>query len=112
MNQNGYSPEGESRVSDEALSWMIGKLSRVGLQFAVPLVSTPQPASSREKIHTPWNKPPFDSLQQADRQANPGDTLHASVIDRWGDDASYRPAALGLLGEDLDKCVVDLTTCD
>ena len=107
----GY-PEGESRLSDEALSWMISKLSQIGVRFTAPLVSPPQPASSQEQIHTPWTKPPFNSLEKADRQANPGDTLHASVVKRWRENASYRPASLGLLGQDIEKCKVDSTACD
>jgi len=90
----GY-PEAESRLSDEALGWMIGKLSGIGVAFTNPLVAPPNPQTLDQKIHTPWKDFPFDQLAQSPRAVAATDTVHASVVARWNVDSSYRPAALG-----------------
>jgi uncharacterized protein (DUF2235 family) len=90
----GY-PEDESRLSDEALGWMIGKLTGIGVAFTNPLVAQPNPQTLDQKIHTPWKDFPFDQLAQSPRAVAATDTVHASVIARWNVDSSYRPAALG-----------------
>jgi uncharacterized protein (DUF2235 family) len=90
----GY-PETESRLSDEALQWMIGKLTGVGVMFAAPLPAPPRPQSLGQPIHTPWNDFPFDQLAQSARSVARTDTVHASVIERWKGDASYRPQSMG-----------------
>ncbi|HTT10672.1 MAG TPA: DUF2235 domain-containing protein [Burkholderiaceae bacterium] len=92
----GY-PEKESRLSDEALGWMIARLGSVGVRFANPLPAQPQPQTLQQDIHTPWKEFPFDKLAQSPRSVATSDTVHASVVARWIGDAGYRPAALGTI---------------
>lgn len=93
----GY-PAVESRLSDGSLSWIMKKLSDVGVDFVAQPVYVPEPNSVGQAIHEPWTKPPFDHLAQAPRQVQPADLLHQSVVQRWTKDASYRPTAMAVFG--------------
>ena len=92
----GY-PDAESRLSDEALGWMIGKLKHIGVAFVDPLQPPPQPRTLGQAIHTPWKDFPFDQLAQSPRAVNRTDTVHASVVARWIGDAGYRPESMGTI---------------
>jgi uncharacterized protein (DUF2235 family) len=92
----GYS-EAESRLSDVALQWLMQKVSTAGVRLATPLTRIPNTQSGGQSIHMPWAKPPFSLLPKASRTPAIEDTFHASVIERWKNDANYRPKALDLV---------------
>jgi uncharacterized protein (DUF2235 family) len=104
----GGNPEEQSRLSDAALGWMIGMLDSVGVQFSRPLPVPPNPKAIGQAIQQPWNKVPFAGLPQAPRLVATNDTLHASVVERWNADTSYRPEAMRGLGGKIDSCPVNL----
>ena len=89
----GYA-RGESGLSDVALQWMTQKLTQAGVSFATPLTYIPSTQNIDQAIHTPWKQPPFNFLEQCIRQVPPNSTFHSSVLERWKQDANYRPAAL------------------
>jgi uncharacterized protein (DUF2235 family) len=92
----GYA-ESESRLSDVALQWMMQKVTDVGVRFATPLTRIPDCQCGVQKIHMPWEKSPFSILPKSQRQPSIEDTFHASLVERWKGDASYRPKALSFV---------------
>jgi len=105
----GY-PPAESRLSDNGLGWMIGKLASVGVRFSAPLTAPVDATAIGQSIHTPWTQLPFVGLPQSARQVKADDTLHTSVVARCKADLQYKPQAmLGLNGK-FDLCLVDSTT--
>jgi uncharacterized protein (DUF2235 family) len=104
----GYAQD-ESRFSDVALQWMMAHLQSVGVQLATPLTCVPDCVCSKHGIHKPWEKPPFNRLKKKPRQPEVGDVFHSSVVDRWKNDAAYRPKALSFLTE---QNLSGLTLCD
>jgi len=103
----GGNPENQSRLSDAALGWMIGMLAGVGVSFSQPLTAPPNPGAIGQPIRQPWNKVPFAALPQAPRLVAANDTLHATVVERWNADKSYRPDAMRRLGGEIESCAVD-----
>lgn len=106
----GY-PHNESHLSDQALGWMMKKLSNIGVVFVTPLIHnfSCQPYMA-QKIHTPWEKFPFSTLSKSSRQIENADVLHSSVLWRWGEDNTYRPAAMKSFVEiGLEKFKIDET---
>ena len=89
----GYT-EAESRLSDVALHWLMQKVSSVGVKLATPLTRIPNCQCDTQAIHMPWDKTPFKLLPKSPRKPSVEDTFHASVVDRWKNDATYRPKAL------------------
>jgi len=106
----GY-PVGESGLSDTALSWMMHKLSeRAQILFASPLVATPSPQTVGQTPHTPWSRWPFDALPMTPRHVLPTDVLHVSVVDKWRQEATYRPQSISALqATDLTGITTDAT---
>jgi len=92
----GYT-ESESRLSDVALDWMMQKVSSVGVRLASPLTRVPDCQCGVQKIHMPWEKSPFSILPKSQRKPSVEDTFHASVVERWKGDSSYRPKALSFI---------------
>jgi uncharacterized protein (DUF2235 family) len=97
----GY-PMQESRLSDIGLEWMMKQLAEVGVRLATPLTYTPQPLIDPD-IHKPWTKAPFAMLPRSSRQVAGTDTIHDSVLQRWQQDAKYRPEALNAVAGRLDQ---------
>ena len=89
--------EPESRLSDVALQWLMAKVSGVGVKLATPLTRVPNCQCGAQVIHEPWAKVPFHLLPRSPRKPTIEDTFHSSVIDRWKNDASYRPSALSFV---------------
>jgi uncharacterized protein (DUF2235 family) len=89
----GYA-EQESRLSDVALEWLMQKVGGVGVRLATPLTRIPNCQCGAQQIHMPWEKSPFKLLPKSHRKPTTEDTFHASVVQRWKLDASYRPKAL------------------
>jgi uncharacterized protein (DUF2235 family) len=97
----------ESRLSDAALAWMMKKLAGVGVNLATPLTIVPDFLSDPRTIHKPWMEPPFKLLARASRKPQAEDQFHASVIQRWKSDATYRPAALTFVTpQNIDRLTV------
>jgi uncharacterized protein (DUF2235 family) len=92
----GYA-ESESRLSDTALKWLIAKTAAVGVTMATPLTRVPNGMTTGQKIHAPWDSVPFKLLPQSPRQPGIEDTFHSSVVERWKQDAAYRPKALAFI---------------
>ncbi len=106
----GYSAD-ESRLSDEALCWMMSKLGGAGVRLLQPLTYVPTPASARQAIHEPWNEPPFNICGQLARTVKLEDTFHASVVDHWRADNTYTFAGQPALTEQLvDRLTLDGAT--
>lgn len=95
----GYA-EAESRLSDVALDWLMQKVSSVGVRLATPLTRIPNCQCGTQAIHMPWDKVPFKLLPKSTRAPTIEDTFHASVVDRWKNDSTYRPKALAFLTAD------------
>jgi uncharacterized protein (DUF2235 family) len=103
----GY-PTAESRLSDEALGWMMKKLSGVGVDLATPPAKCPECEVLGQSIHKPWEELPFSTFPTDARQVGANDTLHVSVVQRWNGDATYRPQAMtSFAAQGLGKCKVD-----
>jgi len=94
----GY-PFPQSRLSDEALGWMMKNLSSLGVEFGAPLVNAPDGQVMGQPIHTPWEMFPFADLPTSARQVDAKDTLHVSVIRRWGADLAYRPQSMAAFNQ-------------
>ena len=106
----GYSND-ECHLSDQALGWMMKKLSNIGVTFIAPLIHqfSCQPNLS-QPIHRPWEKFPFSSLPSAARLVEANDVLHSSVLWRWGNDLAYRPEAMkGFASIGLGQFKIDET---
>ena len=99
----GY-PAAASRLSDEALGWMMKMVSDIGVRFASPLICKPDPQAVGQDIHTPWETPPFDLLPRSPRGVGATDRIHDSVRERLSEDSLYRPSALSaVLARGLDR---------
>jgi uncharacterized protein (DUF2235 family) len=104
----GAGPKG-TLLSDIALGWMIRKLETVGVRFAAPPHPL-RPDVLNGVCGRPWERPPFDLFERAPRSVLPADTLHRSVVERWGGDRvpSYRPEAMSKFAS-LDDFTIDAT---
>ena len=89
----GY-PSSESRLSDEALGWMMRKLDDKGVQFAKPVPFPPQHALGTERVHEPWHEVPFLARSRKPREVSAQGTLHGSVVTRLSKTPEYAPDSM------------------
>jgi hypothetical protein len=82
-----------------ALQWMMSRMQGVGVHLATPLTCVPDCVCSKHDIHKPWDRVPFNRLKKKPRQPMADDIFHSSVVERWRNDAAYRPKALSFLTE-------------
>lgn len=104
----------ETGLSDLALEWMIGKAQGAGLAFdTATQAALPTRGDARGKLHnsktglyrlTPGSdrvigrsllrRRDDDDGEEAVARADPTQSLHESVLERWDSDPSYRPKPL------------------
>jgi len=97
----------EQQLSDIALQWMMDKAQGAGLAFdAQAVAANPLTPSALGVIHNSKTRfynlaPDFDrAIGQTGKgddgreHADPTQSLHPSVLERWDKDASYRPKTL------------------
>jgi len=84
----GY-PPAESGLSDLALSWMMGRLSGLGVRWAVPLPVTPDLTHYTQDFHRPWESPPFN-IDPRPRVPLKDDAYSATVQARWEQCTPYQ----------------------
>jgi hypothetical protein len=73
--------DSESGLSDGALKWMTGELTKRGVGFSPTPTFIPKP-DAKGTAHRPWAHPPWDALPRAGRVFSQGLALAQSVLDR------------------------------
>jgi uncharacterized protein (DUF2235 family) len=110
----GYPEHG---LSDLALNWMMDAASTAGLEFDAPVVTAlGTKPDYKQKVHD--SKSALYTFSGIDREIGKFKTeyFHRSVIEKWRDDAAYRPKPLqrheaklnALAGAGLPQAIVSV----
>jgi glutathione S-transferase len=106
----GY-PAAESVLSNIGLTWMMTKLSDVGVRFVdqLPYPFDPQDLTAcvSFKLHTPWLDVPFNVRGRIQRQVAQTDLFHPTVVKRLQTGAGYVLPGLQLAAADISKLQTD-----